>query len=110
MAFKFSHLNILLVLLWLTLLLLLFHSHYIFNTSQKQITEITTLPSLHHHHSLIFRRRGGRKTLAIKFDFSPILKNHHHHRSETDPEGTEIDPRYGVEKRTVPTGPDRDHH
>jgi len=27
-----------------------------------------------------------------------------------DPDGSEIDPRYGVEKRRVPTGPNPLHH
>ncbi|KAL2559062.1 molybdate transporter 1-like [Forsythia ovata] len=37
---------------------------------------------------------------TTKFDFSPFLKHHHHHRWKYTPE---IDPRYGVEKRLVPT-------
>ncbi|CAD5169177.1 unnamed protein product [Musa acuminata subsp. malaccensis] len=44
--------------------------------------------------------------------------HHHHHRhnqsqktSLVDPSGVdEIDPRYGVEKRLVPTGPNPLHH
>ncbi|XP_028776377.1 CLAVATA3/ESR (CLE)-related protein 12-like [Neltuma alba] len=110
MAFKFSHLNVLLILLWLSLLLFLFHHQYfINNNSQKQFAE-ESLAS--HDHSLIIRGRG-RKTLAIKFDFSPILKHHHHREedsSEIDPAAREIDPRYGVDKRKVPTGPNPLHH
>ncbi|KDP20081.1 hypothetical protein JCGZ_05850 [Jatropha curcas] len=58
-----------------------------------------------------------------KFNFTPFIKtsNHrhrhhrHHHRShlppvQPQPAETEIDPRYGVEKRLVPTGPNPLHH
>ncbi|MCL7050210.1 hypothetical protein MKW94_001855 [Papaver nudicaule] len=64
------------------------------------------------------------------FDFSPFYKHHHHkhhghhhhHHYYYNPEppppggtndnnnGHEIDPRYGVEKRLVPTGPNPLHH
>ncbi|CAI9756107.1 unnamed protein product [Fraxinus pennsylvanica] len=59
-----------------------------------------------------------RKALAIsrKFDFTPFLKSLRHRKSAPDlhqhpgtPEN-EIDPRYGVEKRLVPTGPNPLHH
>lgn len=69
----------------------------------------SSIPS-HHHHSLIMKR----KVLASRFDFSPFFKHHDHKNSEgvlkPDPSETEIDPRYGVEKRRVPTGPNPLHH
>ncbi|KAL2338291.1 hypothetical protein Fmac_012737 [Flemingia macrophylla] len=64
----------------------------------------------------------NRKTLASSqgFDFTPFLHRrhhhhshhpHHHHRSHTpEPSRTQVDPRYGVEKRLVPTGPNPLHH
>lgn len=76
---------------------------------------------------------SSRKVLASSFDFTPFL-NHHHQQhkkprrrsssppSTTEPleaagddhdhdhDGNEIDPRYGVEKRRVPTGPNPLHH
>ncbi|CAA6673143.1 unnamed protein product [Spirodela intermedia] len=40
--------------------------------------------------------------------------HHHHrplrHRRSDSSDGHEIDPRYGVEKRLVPTGPNPLHH
>ncbi|KAE9589857.1 hypothetical protein Lalb_Chr21g0313371 [Lupinus albus] len=110
MAFKIHQL--LLILLWLTLILLLFHEYYNLksNINKKQIIEATH--SLHSHQSLV-----SRKVLASKFDFSPFLKHHHdddkHQPSvavQHNPSGLEIDPRYGVEKRRVPTGPNPLHH
>ncbi|KAH1080505.1 hypothetical protein J1N35_020266 [Gossypium stocksii] len=67
---------------------------------------------------------SNRKILAAtKFDFTPFLHHHHnHHRwhrprhvpadniRRPEPSGNEIDPRYGVEKRLVPTGPNPLHH
>jgi hypothetical protein len=35
---------------------------------------------------------------------------HHHPQVHKDPSDKEIDPRYGVEKRRVPTGPNPLHH
>ncbi|KAF6160884.1 hypothetical protein GIB67_041938 [Kingdonia uniflora] len=71
-----------------------------------------------------------RKVLMEKFDFIQFQKHHHHphhHRHqgllhqvesgemnvvvvEPEPEVIEIDPRYGVDKRLVPTGPNPLHH
>lgn len=101
------------ILLWLSLLLLLFHEYYNFKSkiSKKQITNpSSSLPYSHQHHH---RPLISRKVLASKFDFSPFFK-HHNHPPEMavrpDPSETEIDPRYGVEKRRVPTGPNPLHH
>lgn len=51
-----------------------------------------------------------RRALArTKFDFTPFLKRQRQrHREGRDK--SEIDPRYGVEKRLVPTGPNPLHH
>ncbi|OIW01529.1 hypothetical protein TanjilG_19455 [Lupinus angustifolius] len=108
MAFKIPQL--LLILLWLSLILLLFHEYYNLKSkiNKKQIIEANhSLPS---HQTLI-----SRKVLASKFDFSPFFKHHHdkHQPSvevQHNPSGSEIDPRYGVEKRRVPTGPNPLHH
>ncbi|CAL9043110.1 unnamed protein product [Musa banksii] len=62
-----------------------------------------------------------RKMLLAKLDVaatSHARHHHHHHRhnqsqktSLVDPSGgDEIDPRFGVEKRLVPTGPNPLHH
>ncbi|KAK8503941.1 hypothetical protein V6N13_021716 [Hibiscus sabdariffa] len=50
---------------------------------------------------------SNRKLLPTKFDFTPFLHHHHHHPK---PSGNEIDPRYGLQKRLVPTGPNPLHH
>ncbi|KAI3452984.1 hypothetical protein Pfo_009647 [Paulownia fortunei] len=88
--------------LWLFLLLLLFHEFYNFKYLQNTST-INAPSSLGHHQPLITHR----KALASKFDFTPFLKRHRHHGNS---HRTEIDPRYGVEKRLVPTGPNPLHH
>ncbi|KAK1422274.1 hypothetical protein QVD17_25268 [Tagetes erecta] len=53
-------------------------------------------------------------TLSTKFDFTPFIHSHqhhhHHHRHQRPLEGSEIDTRYGVEARLVPTGPNPLHH
>ncbi|GMN57926.1 hypothetical protein TIFTF001_027027 [Ficus carica] len=84
------------------------------STSLKNTNFSSDLPRL----SMIIRSRK----LATKIDFTPFLvrhqhrhhhHRHHHHRhapTQPDPGGSEIDPRYGVEKRLVPTGPNPLHH
>ncbi|CAL0307154.1 unnamed protein product [Lupinus luteus] len=60
----------------------------------------------------------NRKMLAMGFDFTPLLhhhhRRHHHHQSHVlthrEPSENEIDQRYGVDKRLVPSGPDPLHH
>ncbi|PIA63501.1 hypothetical protein AQUCO_00201089v1 [Aquilegia coerulea] len=59
----------------------------------------------------------SRKLLATSFDFT-VFQRHRHRRTtslplmqdDSDPSGNEIDLRYGVEKRLVPTGPNPLHH
>ncbi|MED6159487.1 hypothetical protein PIB30_042757 [Stylosanthes scabra] len=118
MALKISQLVH--ILLWLSLILLLFHEYY---NLKKQIIEATTNPK-NHHHLLLFPSHhhhpplnNGRKVLASKFDFSPFFNRHLPRKrapagvvANEDPSGREIDPRYGVEKRRVPTGPNPLHH
>ncbi|KAK9278073.1 hypothetical protein L1049_027631 [Liquidambar formosana] len=97
-------------ILWLSLLLLIFHAWCNFNSTT---TTTTTTISNHHHHHLINRK----VLLASKFNFTPFLPRHHHrhhHRRhvpvQPEPAESEIDPRYGVDKRLVPTGPNPLHH
>ncbi|XP_062113163.1 CLAVATA3/ESR (CLE)-related protein 12 [Humulus lupulus] len=77
----------------------------------------------------------SRKVLASSFDFTPFIAGHHKkrrrstpgmaaeershdqassgdrdHQSSNSANDHEIDPRYGVEKRRVPTGPNPLHH
>ncbi|KAL1810738.1 hypothetical protein ACET3Z_020803 [Daucus carota] len=58
----------------------------------------------------------NRRLLAKKFDFSPFQhphhrhRHHHHHSRHAAPAEPEIDPRYGVDKRLVPSGPNPLHH
>ncbi|OAY47358.1 hypothetical protein MANES_06G073000v8 [Manihot esculenta] len=118
MAFKVSHSTLIYIILWLSLLLLVFHELYNFNTniiiSKKGIINTTTHYSSIPHPSFL-----NRKVLASTFDFTPFQKKHHRHRGKPSPpekqvhkeeDGNEIDPRYGVEKRLVPTGPNPLHH
>ncbi|XP_027365548.1 CLAVATA3/ESR (CLE)-related protein 12 [Abrus precatorius] len=111
MAFKISQLVH--ILLCLSLLFLLFHEYY--NLKSKINKKHITQPghSIPSHHPFM-----SRKVLASKFDFTPFFKHHHQHYKhpppgvsvQHDPPDTEIDPRYGVEKRRVPTGPNPLHH
>ncbi|CAI9785342.1 unnamed protein product [Fraxinus pennsylvanica] len=96
-------LHLLYPILCLFLFLQLFHDCY-------------TLKDLNNgssYHPLIHR-----KALATsrKFDFKPFLNRIRHRKPPPDlhqqpaTPGNEIDPRYGVEKRRVPTGPNPLHH
>ncbi|KAL9998118.1 hypothetical protein Hdeb2414_s0004g00123561 [Helianthus debilis subsp. tardiflorus] len=77
----------------------------------------TTLEGTHYRSLSTRRALTNRNTLApsIEFDFTPFIHGHqhhhrHHHHHQHPAEGSEIDPRYGVEKRRVPTGPNPLHH
>ncbi|GKU90400.1 hypothetical protein SLE2022_219290 [Rubroshorea leprosula] len=96
--------------LWLSILLFLLHEFHNlkFRIYNKQVILVS-------HSSLSLRPLINRKVLASKFDFKPFQHQQDHQRSQkqvpsADPAGTEIDPRYGVEKRLVPTGPNPLHH
>ncbi|MFS8021725.1 hypothetical protein Hanom_Chr16g01430781 [Helianthus anomalus] len=79
--------------------------HLIFWLSLIFLIIARTSP-LRHHHSLT-----NRKTLASSFDFTPFLIHHHHHHDNSlELSGSQVDPRFGVEKRLVPTGPNPLHH
>ncbi|KAH7841265.1 hypothetical protein Vadar_027752 [Vaccinium darrowii] len=104
--------RVLLTILWLSLFLLFFHKLHTFNHSNINGTVTSSASSLSDH-----RHPIPRKFLATKFDFTPFIKHRHRHRKNTPynhgqpgPSGSEIDPRYGVEKRLVPTGPNPLHH
>ncbi|KAK8508181.1 hypothetical protein V6N13_055634 [Hibiscus sabdariffa] len=95
MAWKVPHLLIFTILCFSLLLLLLHGFHLLnFNINTKQA----------YHPNL-----SSRKAVATKFDFTP----HHDHQAQDQmrkPADNEVDPRYGVEKRLVPTGPNPLHH
>ncbi|PIM97909.1 hypothetical protein CDL12_29618 [Handroanthus impetiginosus] len=90
--------------LCLFLLLLLFHEFY----NSKYLQTIPNSPSTVSHKPFI----NHRKALASNFDFTPFLTRHHHRRKlpPPPPPPEDIDPRYGVEKRLVPSGPNPLHH
>lgn len=107
------------LLLWLVLLFLLINGWTF-------IKSTTTTYQASSSYTFIARR-----ALASKFD-RLHRHRHHHHRHHSHPvglesnsrmgldvvpaslspvdDGNEIDPRYGVEKRLVPTGPNPLHH
>ncbi|XP_010428354.1 PREDICTED: CLAVATA3/ESR (CLE)-related protein 13-like [Camelina sativa] len=91
-------------LLWISLLL--FVSKGLFVSFSSISPPVITSPPFYY--------RTGRRGLAMKeFDFTPFLKDLHRsnqHRKLSPPGGSEIDPRYGVEKRLVPSGPNPLHH
>ncbi|KAG5240355.1 clavata3/esr-related family protein [Salix suchowensis] len=99
MASKISH------ILWLSLLFLALHE-------LRNQTSSTGISSISHHPF------HNRKVLASKFDFTPFQKHHQQQHENPFPgedehkkaARSEIDPRYGVEKRLVPTGPNPLHH
>ncbi|KAB1212675.1 CLAVATA3/ESR (CLE)-related protein 13 [Morella rubra] len=108
MALRLPHLFSL--ILWLSLFLLLFHGWFSFTTTNR---------SAHNSHISLSHRTliSNRKVLAGKIDFTVFLRHRHqlHHSHSNVPvqpgsAGTEIDPRYGMEKRLVPTGPNPLHH
>ncbi|XWS33995.1 hypothetical protein CRYUN_Cryun21dG0001400 [Craigia yunnanensis] len=111
MAWKVSH--FLFTILWLSLLLLLLHEfhNFKFNINSKQVNSITFSPLS--HNPLI-----SRKVFASKFDITLFQKHHQQEqdkhspdmKKQSEPADNEIDPRYGVEKRLVPTGPNPLHH
>ncbi|KAJ9140674.1 hypothetical protein P3X46_031292 [Hevea brasiliensis] len=124
MALKISH-TLICIFLWLSLLLLVFHELYNFKTNINNKKEIINTSA---YYSSVSRRHPllNRKVLAAKFDFTPFQKkrrprygqDQRRHgkpslpdkRVHKEGDGNEIDPRYGVEKRLVPTGPNPLHH
>lgn len=101
MTFKISH--FLFTLLWISLLLLFLHELNLFK------------PKFNPKPSPTITFSSTRKVLANKVDFTPFV--HHHgtnrpakHSHPVTDDNDDIDPRYGVEKRRVPTGPNPLHH
>ncbi|KAL7001257.1 hypothetical protein U1Q18_002409 [Sarracenia purpurea var. burkii] len=113
MAFKTPPLLLLIIILWPSLfVILLFHERYYFNPKARNSLITTTSSWISRDHPPL-----SRKVLASKFDFTPFLRHRHRNREHSpdvhkQPEqaGTDVDPRYGVEKRLVPTGPNPLHH
>ncbi|KAG8498901.1 hypothetical protein CXB51_005258 [Gossypium anomalum] len=78
------------LLIWISLLSLLFlHQFHYSNYAKQSFSSLSP-------YSLIARKVG-----ATKFHFTPF---------HPQPGDNEIDPRYGVAKRLVPTGPNPLHH
>ncbi|KAJ4909727.1 CLAVATA3/ESR (CLE)-related protein 12 [Raphanus sativus] len=115
MALKFF--QILLRVLWLSLSFLLLHHLYYVNLHRLYSLNVEE-PSVlkHHDHRRLYtinRLVSSRKAPSHSFDFTPFQhrqNNHHQPRSDQGHGGDEIDPRYGVEKRRVPSGPNPLHH
>ena len=112
MALKNSIVHLLGIILWLSLLLLFFGWCNLFSKDVNSINIRHHQVSISHQMTL-----SNRKVLANKFDFIPFLHHKHHWRHrprhvpvQSEPSSYEIDPRYGVEKRLVPTGPNPLHH
>ncbi|CAN0876521.1 CLAVATA3/ESR (CLE)-related protein 12 [Linum grandiflorum] len=126
MALKVSALVFLIVLLWLSFLFIIFHELYGFKTNHHHKQHLIISRRQHDdddHHQDRPEANNYRKVLSTKFDFTRFLKpspprggHHHHHRDHKgladhgDQQGNEIDPRYGVDKRLVPSGPNPLHH
>ncbi|XP_030448608.2 CLAVATA3/ESR (CLE)-related protein 12 [Syzygium oleosum] len=109
-------------MLWLSLLLLLLLEFYKSRSHLGNIHHVVGLgigtrtgsssSSTSHRRSSV-----SRKVLASKFDFTPFRKprgksprGHSPHLPDPPDDGRKVDPRYGVEKRLVPTGPNPLHH
>ncbi|XVF86059.1 hypothetical protein PTKIN_Ptkin17bG0170100 [Pterospermum kingtungense] len=111
MAWKIS--LFIFTILWLSLILLLLHEFHNFKLkiNSKQVTSIT-FSSLSHIPLI------SRKIVGCKYDFTPFEKHHQQEQDKhspymnkrSEPADNEIDPRYGVEKRLVPSGPNPLHH
>ncbi|KAL8229012.1 hypothetical protein R6Q57_013912 [Mikania cordata] len=97
MPFKISHLLAIFLCIYL-----------LFNYLEFSTAAVTTTTSVPHHLST------SRKMLASEFNFAQYLKRHHHHHHQNSLKTREvdyaIDPRYGIEKRLVPSGPNPLHH
>lgn len=117
------HLLVFITILCLTILFFFFLQYECYNS--KTINDIHKQTSrLHRLHRPHPNLAMSRKVLASKFDFTPFVhRSQQHHQTNPSPEGhhtapaassdetsKEIDPRYGVDKRRVPTGPNPLHH
>ncbi|KAK4567806.1 hypothetical protein RGQ29_003531 [Quercus rubra] len=104
------------LILWLFLFLLFFHGMWLtFNTKNNRSIHNNQIP-LSHQTTTTTTTLSNRRVLISKINFSQFLQHQHQqqqrHHVAAPPEsaGTEIDPRYGAEKRLVPTGPNPLHH
>ncbi|KAG9152899.1 hypothetical protein Leryth_012515 [Lithospermum erythrorhizon] len=115
MGSKFPHI-LCLILLIISIYSLFYHEFCTLKKLNNVDTKTSYYASTLTHHPppppLVYR-----KELSIKFDLTPFInKKRHHHRKHLPeahrppPVYKEIDPRYGVEKRLVPTGPNPLHH
>ncbi|KAL1216817.1 CLAVATA3/ESR (CLE)-related protein 13 [Cardamine amara subsp. amara] len=98
--------HVLRFLLWISLLLFVskcfFGSFSSITLNPLPSPVITSVP---------FFYRPGRRALALrKFDFTPFMNDLRRSNKVYPPGGSEIDPRYGFEKRIVPSGPNPLHH
>ncbi|KAI5416424.1 hypothetical protein KIW84_041476 [Lathyrus oleraceus] len=102
MTIKLQHL--LAFIIWLFLFLSIFPMFFGFKSSISGNTFTD-------NKFLVYQNR---KILETGFDFTPFINRHHHHHHRHQDHHhrthTEIDPRYGVDKRLVPTGPNPLHH
>ncbi|CAH9147511.1 unnamed protein product [Cuscuta epithymum] len=85
-------------ILWLSLALLFLHEFYSYNNNKIGVA--------------LSSSNGHRKTLASHYDFTPFDRRRQQHSPEVPGEarGREVDPRYGVDKRLVPSGPNPLHN
>ncbi|KAM1299849.1 hypothetical protein ACFX2H_011105 [Malus domestica] len=132
MPLRIPHHLLISTILGLSLLFLFLFHEYFHNYSKISTTNIhkesirSYSSSLSHHHQRL-PNTISRKVLASKFDFTSFVHphqqrqrssktlpdDHHHMQAQSEPSADdpmEIDPRYGVEKRRVPTGPNPLHH
>ncbi|KAL3636119.1 hypothetical protein CASFOL_020666 [Castilleja foliolosa] len=92
------------------LILILIHEAYNFKFIQNT-SRINGPSPLWFHQPLNTHRKA--LTTSAMFDFTPFVNKHHHRELQPEsgpPGGGEIDPRYGAEKRLVPSGPNPLHH
>ncbi|KAG9144407.1 hypothetical protein Leryth_017537 [Lithospermum erythrorhizon] len=102
MALKFLKLVSFMVFIFF---LTTFHLYPQIRWSSTTITIFTPKSQIDHQHHY---QQSRKILLANKFDFTTFM--HHHNNRRDDPFESEIDPRYGVDKRLVPSGPNPLHH
>ncbi|KAJ0255751.1 CLAVATA3/ESR [Hirschfeldia incana] len=100
---RISH--VLCFILSISLLLLLVSEGFFVRLSS--MSSINPYPS-----PVISSLRPGRRAFVVsKFDFTPFMDlRQKDHQDASQLGGSDIDPRYGVEKRLVPSGPNPLHH
>ncbi|KAI9111696.1 hypothetical protein K1719_017386 [Acacia pycnantha] len=96
----------------LLLLLLLYLLFFVCSVNCRNLPSTTTA-TLHRHH--LHHRRdcesfSNETPRSLCFQLQRIPKTNTLHPLPAAPRNNEIDPRYGVEKRLVPTGPNPLHN